>query len=376
MKPRVLVFTETALALTETFIAAHCRALRRYDFTLLALSRSGDHHPDVERTVLWNNPPGRRARIAYRLGFCPPLERLLAEIKPDLIHAHYLTNGAFIRPFAVRLGVPLLVTAHGHDVAVRASLRSPYALSFALARRALVRSPARILPVSDYLRGRVLALGFDPARVRTHALGIPLPAKGIANVASAPPRIVYAGRLVAQKGIDAMLEAFALVLRSRPDAQLHVVGDGPLRPLVEAHAARNRGITYHGPKSPAETQGIIATARLFTLPSRELPTGHSEGLGLVLLEAQAHGIPVVTSDRTGTAETLRHGVTGFAIDPHDVSRLAQAYLTLLDDPALAARMGAAAARHVQDRFDIRHCSANLERIYDGVLDAHRARVTP
>jgi hypothetical protein len=129
-RKKLLVFTERTLALSETFIAAHCRSLQDYDFTLVALENSGSHH-DVPRTLLHGNHAGRLEQFVFRFGKSGAMDRLIAEIKPDIVHAHYLMGGAFMAPYAARHRVPLVTTVHGHDATRRFRPFSPYDRLFA-----------------------------------------------------------------------------------------------------------------------------------------------------------------------------------------------------------------------------------------------------
>ena len=360
-----MVFTETALALSETFIAAHCRSLERHRYTLVAIEKSGDSHADIARTILVG--PGMSARwerLLFRLGINRKMDALISKLQPDIIHAHYMMGGAFMLPYARRHNIPLVVTGHGYDVTRRLDLASTYGILYAVWRRVLVRSESLVLPVSAYLRGKLIAQGFREQTTRVHYLGIEVQDRPQADVSLSPPRIVYAGRLVEKKGLDKVIEAFAIVRQTLPSAQLHVAGDGPLRGFVEKAADRIGGITYHGAMSNQAVLALMATARVFTMPSREAANGDSEGFGLVLIEAQSMGIPVVSSNETGTAEALIDGTTGFAVDPRDSKRLAAAYLRLLLDSQLAGSMGQAAYSYVREHFDIRNQTARLETIYE------------
>jgi glycosyltransferase involved in cell wall biosynthesis len=367
-KQRVLVFTETALALSETFIADHCRSLSKYDYRLVALHGNHENHSDVPRYFLFDSKPSRVARLAFRLGHSQQLNMAIEQFKPDLIHAHYLTNGAFLLPYAKRHGIPLVTTAHGHDATRPIRWNSAYDQLYRLQRQRLIEHCDLVLPVSNYLRSKLVVAGFPPDRTRTHYLGIPLQDAPPVSIENNPPRIVFVGRLVAKKGIDMVLAAFAVVQRTRPDAELHIVGDGPLRALVEASASTIGNVTIHGAQQPARTREIMATARLLTLPSRPAVDGDIEGFGLVLIEAQALGTPVVTSNQGGTAEALIDGVTGLAVDPSNETELAAAFLTLLNKPEQARAMGVKAYAFVRENFDIERQTASLERIYDSLLE--------
>ncbi len=146
-----------------------------------------------------------------------------------------------------------------------------------------------------------------------------------------------------------------------------------MRYLVLAKAQTSSNITWHGAQPPERTAQIMAGARLLTLPSRQAKDGDVEGLGLVLLEAQALGIPVVTSNTDGPAEALLDGKTGFAVDPTSSTDLAQAFLRLLNSPELARACGANGAGFVRETFDVAARTQILEHIYDQVIENHAAQ---
>lgn len=372
-RKQVLVFTETALAVSETFIADHCRALDRYEPILVALYGSGEHHADVPRHLLHANQPDRFTRLAFRLGVSSRMDAAIARIKPDIIHAHYLTNGAFLQPYATRHAVPLVVTAHGHDATRRLKPTSLYDLAYRLKRPSLLKHAALILPVSNFLRQILLDDGFSADRTRTHYLGIPLSSQPPIDVENTPPNIVFVGRLTEKKGIDTVLDAFAIVRASHAAAQLHIVGDGPLRAMAETKASVIGNVTLYGAQPPERTRQIMRNARLLTLPSRQASDGDVEGFGLVLIEAQSLGVPVVTSNTSGTVEAILPDKTGFAVDPADPKTLAAAFLKLIESPQLAKTMGAQAHRFVSAHFDIVERTRTLEQFYDQVLATRTAK---
>ncbi|WP_454762122.1 glycosyltransferase [Caulobacter segnis] len=366
-KKRVLVFTEKALALSETFIADHCRSLSDYEPVLVALDevQQGLGFDDVPvRYILKGKSDNALRRLAYRLGYSPQMDAIFRDVRPDIVHAHYLTNGAFILPYALRHCVPLVVTAHGYDATRRPKATSLYDRIFSARKRELGRRAAMVLPVSDYLRDKLLEQNFPSDKIETHYLGIRLGPDRPTHIAANPQRLIFAGRLVEKKGVDVVLQAFEAVRAKLPSAELHLVGDGPLRPMVDAAASRLGRITVHGAASHARVLEIMRSGLVFTMPSREASDGDAEGFGLTLVEAQAMGLPVVTSSETGTRETVDPGVTGLLVSPRDVEGMAEAYISLLSDPARCATMGVAARAWVERRFDITIQTRQLERIYD------------
>jgi glycosyltransferase involved in cell wall biosynthesis len=367
---RVMVFTGQVLPLSQTFIAAHCAHLRRYAPTLVGLTQDRGitefNHPSVILNAAGHKPSLLR-RAEFNLGFSRRMARLITELKPALIHAHFADNAALILPYARAAGIPLIVTLHGYDVAIRMPplrLRTQIIRS---RRKAVAAEASVVLAVSEYLRDRAVEHGFANANLKVHYLGIPIPEAPCVSARKKPLRIVYAGRLFEKKGIDKVIAAFAETRRTLPDAELHVVGDGPLRPLVESAKAEIGGIASYGALPHAKLLELLKDGRIFTMPSRDAKNGDYEGFGLVLLEAQALGLPAVTSNVTGTREAVQDGVTGFCIDPNDHLALARRYTELLSDPDRCDEMGRAAIKWVRGNFDIVRRTEMLERLYDDVL---------
>jgi glycosyltransferase involved in cell wall biosynthesis len=149
------------------------------------------------------------------------------------------------------------------------------------------------------------------------------------------PRVLFVGRLAAQKGVTTLLEAVPLL---RSPAAVVLVGDGPLRPALERQAARvaPSRVRFQGFVPHADVPAWLAAADVLVLPSVY------EELGSVLLEAMAAGLPVVASAVGGIPDAL--GPAGRLVPAGDPAALAAAVDEVLDDPALAAELTAAARR--------------------------------
>jgi phosphatidyl-myo-inositol dimannoside synthase len=159
------------------------------------------------------------------------------------------------------------------------------------------------------------------------------------------PLVVCVSRLVARKGQDTLIRALPLVRERVPGARVLLVGGGPggdrLRRL-----AREVGVDEHvvfaGAVPAAEVAAHHAVGDVFALPCRTRGGGLDvEGLGIVLLEAAAAGLPVVAGDSGGAPETVQKGRTGHVVDGRDVAAVASAVAGLLADPERASAMGAA-----------------------------------
>jgi glycosyltransferase involved in cell wall biosynthesis len=149
-----------------------------------------------------------------------------------------------------------------------------------------------------------------------------------------------------------------------PQAELVMVGDGPLMDGFRARAAQlGVPVQWMGRQPSDVVQREFEQASVFCLPSITAENGDAEGLPIVVMEAQACGVPVVTSARGGATEGIVHGETGLAFAEGDVPGLTAALLQVLTEPGLAQRMAEAAVPFARARFDIGRCTALLEQDY-------------
>jgi len=181
---------------------------------------------------------------------------------------------------------------------------------------------------------------------RIEAIGNPLPFAFPAEPARRHNRVVLAvGRLVHAKGFDVLLDAWALVSRTHPDWRLVIVGDGEDREVLESQA-HNLAIEHSVELPGATTQvgNYYRDASIFCLSSRY------EGFGLVLMEAMAFGLPVVSTNcETGPKELIRHGVNGLQVAVEDVQALSAALSRLIQDQRLCEALSAQAREDVRSQ---------------------------
>jgi len=358
----VLVYKETLLPPSETFVAAQAAALRRYEYLLTGLERCSVSLP-VERALLLTDTPGplaaQRAKIYRRLGWAPRFHQQARRFQPDLVHAHFASGGRSAMPLARALGVPLVVTLHGADITVKGAAER---------YRALAGQAAAFLCVSNFIRDRALEAGLPAGKLRVHYIGIDRKLFVPAPAGVEPAGVLFVGRLVEKKGCEYLIRAMAEVQRLHPDARLTVVGDGPLRPDLES-LAKDLHVRCEFPGSlPAErVRALLPHAMVFCAPSVTAANGDSEGLPTVLAEAQCCGLPVVSTRHAGIPEIIEDGRNGFLVAERDVSALSEALQRLLGDRSLREAFHAAAVENVERRFDLKRQTGLLEDMYDCLI---------
>lgn len=240
-------------------------------------------------------------------------------------------------------GPPAVALAHGAELAGLATGERGGRIRDAFSR------VGTVVANSAFTAG--LLPGLIDARHRVLVIHPPIdrPAEAAAQPHAAGPTLLTVARLEPRKGIDMVLRALPALVTRHPALRYDVVGDGADRPRLERLAAE-LGVAartvFHGAVDDAAKAQRYAGATLFAMPVRR--EGASvEGFGIVYREAAWFGLPSVAGTAGGAAEAVRDGVTGVVCDGADPAAVTAALGRLLDDPALRARLGAAAAAAVR-----------------------------
>ena len=279
----------------------------------------------------------------------------------DLVHAHWWFP-AGVQALAARTGLPLVTTLHGTDVRL-ASTRP--AARAACAR--VLRSSARVTAVSGWLAGQ--AAGFAPGLARPVAVA-PMP---VDDLAFSPgpggqPRdeLLFVGRLDRQKGAEVAVAALARLTGPAAALPLRIVGGGPEEPALRRLAgdAELAGrVRWDGQLSQAELAGRYRRAAALVVPGRD------EGLGLVAVEGQLSGAPVVAAASGGLLDVVADGRTGRTFPPGSPDALARTVEAVLADPDGSARMAVAARERAAARFGTAGAAKAYAAVYAEALQA-------
>jgi glycosyltransferase involved in cell wall biosynthesis len=290
---------------------------------------------------------------------------LRAARKADLLHAHHLYLDAVAALLAGRIrrrpvAAKMAGAGAGGDLDRLRRTRGGSALLRVLRGLDAVIAPSRAC------RGELVAAGFAAERIHVIPNGVdtsrfhPDLARQDATTPSTGrgPMVVYTGRLIQAKGLGELLEAWALVLRDVPEAQLVLVGSGPL----EAELARRAALPPLAGRvrlagEVSDVRPYLQAAAAFVLPS------WAEGLPNALLEAMATGLPCVASDIGAIVEAATDGEHALLVPVRSPQPLAAALAAILTQPALAARLGRAARHRVEAEFCLARAVDGLEALY-------------
>ncbi len=302
---------------------------------------------------------------------------LFPSFRSDIIHAHFGKNGYVLGPLAAKLRRPLVTTFHGFDATYAGDPKTPGGFNqvrfFARGRRQMAGWSRANIAVSDFIRDKLLALGFPAGHIYRHYIGVDR-----ARFAPDPSprtlgRVVSIARFVEYKGYRYMIDALARVAAQGKPVDYVMIGDGPLREEMEAYARRLLPkVTVHRRLTQNDIRAELGQAQIYLHGSVTLDNGHAEAFGIANLEAQAVGTPVVAFRSGGVGEAVEDGRTGLLADERDVAGMADALGSLLGDPDRWNAFHRRAPAWVQERFDIVRQTALLEDYYDRVIaDYHR-----
>ena len=305
-----------------------------------------------------------------RTPIAPGYLKALNQSSADLVHFHFPYPWAELSFLFSSLKKPYIISYHSDIVKQKTLLKiwKPFMNRFLSGAARIVVASPHIIRSSPVLNGslskktEVIPYGIDTAYFQStnntieEALGLRV------EVAGAKPLLFFLGRLVYYKGINILIEAMKNL-----DAHLIIGGDGPLRNELE-NLVRRSGltskVTFAGNIPTEELRKYYQAADLFVLPS----TDTSEAFGMVMLEAHASGIPVISTDLpTGVVFVNQHNKTGLCVRAQDSIALAVGFQMLLNNPILRSEMGAFAKKRAGEEFDTRIMSKRYYELYKKVL---------
>jgi glycosyltransferase involved in cell wall biosynthesis len=295
------------------------------------------------------------------------LRAYLRNHKPDVVHTQ-LEFSDTLGSLAARLEhIPSVSTMH---VIPEPSMRSREFWRHRLMWMSLKYCSRRVFAVSEGARRHYIKSGgLPPARVQTLYNGIDLTHYAVdepnkthiraeINLPEGVPVLVTVAYLREPKGIQYMLEALPDVRKKFPECRYLIVGDGDFRPVLEAQTrdlGLVRNVIFTGQRG--DIPDVLAVSDIFILPTL------TEALPTVLAEAMAAQKPIIASAVGGVPEMVEDGRNGLLVPPEEPRKLANAVISLLNDPERAAVMGKAGAAIAAEKFDIDRQCRQLEACY-------------
>ena len=320
-------------------------------------------------------------RTAYKR-----VKQLIEDFQPDVVHTHAAKSGAIGRLAAAACKVPVVVhTFHGH--VFHSYFGKTKTRAFIGIERYLAKRSTGIIAISELQKQElsgiykicpadkieIIPLGFDLNRFAENQEQKRVLFRKRYDIADDEIAIGIVGRIVPVKNHAMFVAAAARALKaSAQKLRFIVVGDGDMRPGLEAEF-RKAGIEYvYYPENARHTQAICIswqTAMDEVLAGLDIIalTSHNEGTPVSLIEAQAAGRPVVSTDVGGVADVVQSNITGFVTPPGDAEAFAAGLLKLTENAPLRARFAAAGRESVKERFSYQRLVRDMDDYYRRLL---------
>lgn len=294
----------------------------------------------------------------------------LTRVEAQVLHVYFGHVAPQFIPLMKAWPHPVVVSFHGADAGIDVS-RPRHAAKM----KEVLSLAARILCRSESLAADVIRLGCPPQKVFVQRTSIPLedwPFQMRERPADDAWNIVQSCRFIGKKGLDVTVAAFAEVAKRFPKATLTLIGDGPLKPELDAQIA-SLGLTnrvrFTGFIYEDAVKREMAAAHLFVHPSRTTADGDREGVPNAMLEAMATGLPVVATNHGGIPEAVTEGEGGLLAPENDSPALAAAIMRVLCDENLRERLATGARRDVEQKFSRAEQIRRLEELYKSLMAA-------
>lgn len=403
--PRVAYILKRFPRLSETFIAREILALERMGFEIAIFSMKvplGQTHPfirEIESPVIYlprvsgrnligllrangesflRRPAGYLRCLFYALRrrstesmekflLAGYISRYILDRRVEHLHSHFASGSTRLAKYVHMItGLPYSFTAHAKDIfSDRVSVKQ-------LERR---MTEARFVVTISAYNERFLR-GITPD-VMIHVIhnGIPIEQFPLNNGQAKreeKPIILSVGRLVEKKGMSCLIDACDELKKRGVAYRCLIVGDGPLRGELEARIER-LGLEDHVSLEGAKLQdeligGYFPRASIFALPCQQAKNKDMDGLPVVLEEAMAVGLPVISTTVAGIPELVRHRQTGLLVPPEDPGRLAETIQSLLADGSLREGLKSSARRLIENEYDIEKSSRRLAELFMESID--------
>jgi glycosyltransferase involved in cell wall biosynthesis len=257
----------------------------------------------------------------------------------------------------VGISLPITVFGTAYDLLIG---RWPFALA------------DRIIAVSDWVRSDISKYHIDINKMVPVHNGInvnsfkPASEKNVRRKygINDDPMLLFVGRIITQKGINYLIDAMPLIIKDHPDVRLLIVGRGNLlEPLKERirKSGLEKNVIFSGYMTEEMLKEAYGTCDIFVLPSVW------EVLPIAILEAMSSSRPVICTNAGGNSELVENGVNGYVVPMRDPPALAESISTLLKDPELMKKMGAASRKKAEEEFDWKLIAARTKQVYEGLL---------
>ena len=265
----------------------------------------------------------------------------------DVAYVDYATSGVLVMNYLEQHQIPFIVHVHGYDVTACLNDKA-----YAKQLKELFKKASHIITPSHHIKRLLVVLGC-PIEKETAIYPVTnmqkIKAGSWSNRHKQTPMVTFLGRLTEKKNPLALLHAFYIVSQKLPNVKFCILGDGPLRPVVEERIKElelSGEISLVGSVNRAVAFQYLKDSWIYAQHSVTSINGDQEGFPVSLAEAAAHALPLVSTIHSGITENIIDGTTGFVVQEHNYEAMAEKIIYLLQNPDVAMRMGKAGREHI------------------------------
>ena len=287
----------------------------------------------------------------------------------DIIHCHFGPVGNHILRLKEMGAIngKLITTFHGYDISTYLEDKEARIYEELFAKGDL------FLPISRRWKQKLIELGCKEDKIKIHRMGIDLSkfqlrTRSVSKNGSV--KILSVARLVEKKGIEYGIRAVAKLVKDYPDVVYRIAGDGPLREEFEDLIHRlevERNVQLLGSVEQREVNDLMMNSDILLAPSVTAKDGDQEGIPVVLMEAFATGLPIISTYHSGIPELVQDGISGFLVPERDVDGLCEKLISLISKPGLRVQMGMAGRKCVEEEYGIVKLNESLVKTFEGLM---------
>lgn len=328
----------------------------------LTAARALYRSPRIGAKAILSSLQGKGAGVLQALRH---IERTPRPIRYDTSHAYFALPGRRLQILrdAGAIRGPIVVSFLGYDITSMPSY-TPLSYYRPMFDRAEVLSVS-----SNYMMSQLERLGVDPNRITKLPIGLPIRYFDYtprSDKYSSRLEIITAARLVEVKGLDVGLKALAILKHKDIDFHWHIYGNGDQRHMLEelrTSLKLENHVSFHGFKPLQDIREHMKSAHLAFYPGKRSKEGAEEAVGGSILEAQASGLPVITTTAGGAKEALQDGVSGFVGESENAEHLAALIRNFASIPERWEEMGAAGRTFIESTWDSEYLNSKWLALY-------------
>lgn len=229
------------------------------------------------------------------------------------------------------------------------------------------------LPISLYWKNKLIEMGCDERKIKVHRMGVDSKQFNNMNThkrKNGSIRILSIARLVEKKGIEYGIKAISLICDRYPDIRYTIAGDGPLRAELQELIDRlnlSKNVQLLGWANQSEVTKLMLNSDILITPSITANNGDKEGIPVVLMEAQAMGLPVISTYHSGIPELIMDGHNGYLVEERNASALAEKILALIECESKIKDFKINGKKFVEKNYNINNLNSELEQIFSQMI---------